>query len=80
MLPSYGGSLNRYLFEPLDETTFFLVKNDVLETLSTYFSSVKVISLRVFSKSQTERNDLNVSLTLQLLDESLDIFDVEVKI
>ena len=81
MLPSYGLSLNKYLFEPLDETTFFLIKNDILRTLETFFSIVKVINLKVFANPRDDQqHQLIVSLTLQLLDESLELFDVEVKL
>tara|TARA_R110000822_G_scaffold93138_1_gene214520 strand:+ start:51 stop:554 length:504 start_codon:yes stop_codon:yes gene_type:complete len=81
MLPSYGLGLQKYLFEPLDETTFFLVKNDILQTLSTYFSSVEVLSLSVFSTGiEADKNQLVIKLTLQLLDNSLDVFDVEVNL
>ena len=67
------------LFEPLDETTFFLIKNSILSTLATYFSIVQVINIKVFGNPRPEKGDqLIVKLTLQLLDESLDIFDVEV--
>ena len=79
MLPNYGMSLERFLFEPLDETTFFLIKNTILSTLATYFSIVKVINIKVFGNPRPEKGDqLIVRLTLQLLDESLDIFDAEV--
>ena len=81
MLPDYGLNLERYLFEPLDQTTFFLIKQDILKTLERYFSSVNVITLSVYSDpKQAERSQLYVSLTLQLLDQSLDIFDVEVTV
>jgi|TARA_R110002074_G_scaffold21968_3_gene67681 phage baseplate assembly protein W len=81
MLPDYGLSLQRYIFEPLDETTYELIKLDVLRTLKKYFNIVQVVSLSVFSSPiQTNRSELSVKLTLQLLDESLDIFDVEVTI
>jgi phage baseplate assembly protein W len=79
MLPGYGMSLNRYLFEPMDETTFFLMRNDILQTLKKYFSIVKVITLAIF-EDRFRDHQLIVKLTLQLLDESLDIFDVEVSI
>ena len=81
MLPDYGLNLERYLFEPLDQTTFYLIKQDILKTLERYFSSVNVITLSVYSDLlQRDRSQLYVSLTLQLLDQSLDIFDVEVTI
>ena len=79
MLPDYGMSLDRYLFEPLDETTFFLIKNDILTTLATYFSIVKVLNIKAFASPRIQdAHQLIVSLTLQILDQSLDIFDVEV--
>tara|TARA_R110002051_G_scaffold258646_1_gene317963 strand:- start:1927 stop:2430 length:504 start_codon:yes stop_codon:yes gene_type:complete len=79
MLPDYGISLEKYLFEPLDETTFFLIKQDVLKTLNKYFSILNVITLGVTSSPiQAERSQLSISLTLQIMDESLDIFDAEV--
>jgi phage baseplate assembly protein W len=81
MLPQYGISLQKYLFEPLDETTYFLIKNDILRTLKEYFSIVNVISLSVFSGAlDADRSQLIIKLTLQILDESLDIFDAEVTI
>ena len=81
MLPNYGMSLQRYIFEPLDETTYYLIKNDILRTLNTYFSIVNVISLNVYSTGlEANRQQLVVRLTLQLLDNSLDIFDVEVNL
>ena len=85
MLPDFGLSLQKYLFEPLDETTYFLIKHDILRTLRTYFSIVNVISLRVLSNLKNdlrspEKNQLLITLTLQLMDESLDIFDVQVNI
>jgi len=85
MLPDYGLSLQKYLFEPLDETTYFLIKNEILEVLNKYFTIVNVITLGVFSnvKKNTispEKNELLIKLTLQLMDESLDIFDVQVNI
>ena len=85
MLPDFGLSLQKYLFEPLDETTYFLIKHDILRSLRTYFSFVNVISLRVLSNLQNnmrspEKNQLLITLTLQLMDESLDIFDVQVNI
>lgn len=81
MLPDYGLNLERYLFEPLDQTTFYLIKQDILRTLERYFSSVNVVNLSVYSTDlQANRSQLYIKLTLQLLDQSLDIFDVEVTI
>ena len=81
MLPEYGISLNKFLFEPLDETTFFLVKNEILVTLAKYFSKVSVLNLGVLGNPRAgEENQLIIRLTLQLLDASREIFDTEVTI
>jgi|TARA_R110002074_G_scaffold12449_8_gene45641 phage baseplate assembly protein W len=81
MLPDYGLSLKKYIFEPLDETTYFLMRTDILRTIDKYFKSVNVIKLAIYADElQRERNEILVSLTLQLLDESLEIFNVEVTI
>ena len=83
MLPDYGLSLNRFLFEPLDETTYYLIKNEILVTIAKYFSKVNVISLRVFGNPRWKsggENQIVIQLTLQLLDESLTLFDTEVTI
>ena len=55
------------------------MRNEVLRTLKKYFNIVNVIKLGIFEKEGVN-HQLIVRLTLQLLDESLDIFDVEVKI
>ena len=34
MRPNYGISIKRYLFEPLDEITFFLIKNEISKSLT----------------------------------------------
>jgi phage baseplate assembly protein W len=79
MLPDYGVSVRQFLFEPLDQITYMLIRRDILSTIAKYMSIVKVLSLKVYTPS-FQSHQLVVSLTLQLLDESLDIFDVEVKI
>lgn len=81
MLPDYGLSLSQYLFEPLDETVYHLVKTDILNNINKYFSIANVLKLTVYGNDQDrERHQLVISLTLQLLDESLDIFDIETRL
>jgi phage baseplate assembly protein W len=81
MLPDYGLSLSRYLFEPLDEITYNLIKSDILKTLAKYYSIAHVISLAVSATDEeAERNQLRVALTLQIMDGSLEIYDIEVKL
>ncbi len=81
MLPDYGLSLRKYVFEPLDEVTYFLIKTDILKTLYKYFSLVKVLTVAVGStEQQADRGELIIKLTLQLVNDGKDIFDIEVNI
>ena len=81
MLPDYGLALKKYLFSPLDETTYALLKEDILKNIRKYFSIGRVLKLVVFgSNKEAEKNQLRITLTLQLLDESLDVFDIEAKV
>jgi len=81
MLPDYGLGLSRYLFEPLDEVTYDLIKRDILYNIHRYFSIGRVITLSIFSQDlERDRNQLIIRLTMQLLDASLDIFDIEAKV
>jgi phage baseplate assembly protein W len=81
MLPNYGLDLKKYLFEPMDQTTFNLIKQEISDTLNTYFSIARIISLRVLADTyDAENSSLVISLTLQIQDESLDIFDAEVRV
>lgn len=81
MLPDYGLSLRKYVFEPLDEVTYFLIKSDILKTLYKYFKAVKVLTVAVGStEQQSDRGELIIKLTLQLVSDSKDVFDVEVNI
>jgi hypothetical protein len=78
MLPDFGVELEKYLFEPADETTFSMIKEEVSAALDTYFDTVKIIALRVMSP--IGQNSILIELTLQVLDESYDMFDIEVKV
>jgi hypothetical protein len=81
MLPDYGLSLRKYVFEPLDEVTYFLIKTDILKTLYKYFRVVKVLTVAVGStEQQSDRGELIIKLTLQLVNDDKDIFDIEVNI
>lgn len=79
MLSNYGINLDKFLFEPMDETTFMLVREEILTTLSTHFSTLNVLRLKVFSPP-THNSILFIELTLQLFDESLEAFDIGVQI
>tara|TARA_R110000782_G_scaffold102791_4_gene190147 strand:+ start:18544 stop:19044 length:501 start_codon:yes stop_codon:yes gene_type:complete len=81
MLPDYGLSMHRFLFEPLDQTLFYLIRREVILNITKYFKQVKILNIAVVSSPrEQERSILRIDLTLQLLDQSLDIFDVQVAV
>jgi phage baseplate assembly protein W len=81
MLPDYGLSLRKYVFEPLDEVTYFLIKTDILKTLYKYFKAIRVLTVAVGATvEQADRGELSISLTLQLVSDSKEVFDMEVNV
>lgn len=79
MLPNFGVSLKKYLFEPMDETTFILLKQEVLEAIQNYFPLAQVIKISVLGDDANDHL-IKISLTLQLLDSSLDTFEANIEV
>tara|TARA_Y100000296_G_scaffold72363_1_gene88672 strand:- start:686 stop:1132 length:447 start_codon:yes stop_codon:yes gene_type:complete len=77
MLPNYGVSLKKYLFEPLDEATFEDIKSEVVTSLSRYARGVQLLRIRV---TPFEESGFKIELVLKLLEEEEAIFDVKIKI
>ena len=65
MLPDYGLALHKYLFDPLDETTYELLKQDILKNMRKYFSIARILNLQVFSDPNAqEENTLFIVLKI----------------
>ena len=83
MLPGFGCNLKKYLFQPLDESTFEAIKQEILFSFSNYIVGAKIIKLSVFPMGPlgpAGGNSLKIILVLQLLEEDLTVFDIEVQI
>ena len=83
MLPNFGCNLRKYLFQPLDQTTFENIKREILYSFKNYIVGANIQKLAVFPLGETGPaggNSLKVLLTLQLDTADLEIFDVEVDI
>ena len=81
MLPGFGCNLRPYLFQPLDEDTFESIKNQILSSFSKYIVGAKILKLSVVPYGDfgpAGGNSLLITLILQLVEEDLTIFDVEV--
>lgn len=80
MLPNFGLGLRKFLFEPLDEILVRIIKDHILEGIVKYAKNVKVLGLVVSEDDSSEEvtGRFNILLSLQLRDESREIFDVGV--
>jgi hypothetical protein len=83
MLPNFGCNLRKYLFQPLTESTFESIKNEIQYSFRNYIVGAKIAKLAVFPFGEpgpSGGNSLKVVLSLQMNTTELEIFDVEVNI
>ena len=77
MLPDYGADLQKYLMEPLDQTTFTLIKDEIESSVRKYLKPLKIGKLQVF---ETRSGALLVKLFIGLKDSEAVNFNVEVRV
>ena len=83
MLPNFGCNLRRYLFQPLDESTFESIKREIQYSFKNYIVGASISKLSVFPMGDlgpAGGNSLKVILSLKLDTADLETFDVEVDI
>jgi len=83
MLPNYGCNLKKYLFQPLDETTFTGIRNEIETSFRNYIVGARIAKLSVFPTGESGPaggNSLQVILSLKLDKSDLEVFDVGVTI
>ncbi len=83
MLPNYGCNLRKYLFQPLDESTFQGIRNEIETSFRNYIVGARIAKLAVFPLGEAGPaggNSLQVILTLKLDKSDLEVFDVGVTI
>ena len=83
MLPNFGCNLRKYLFQPLEESTFESIKREILYSFKNYIVGAHIAKLAVFPLGEAGPaggNSLKVILSLRLDTADLETFDVEVNI
>ena len=83
MLPNFGCNLRKFLFQPLDESTFESIKREIQYSFKKYIVGAHIAKLAVFplgEAGQAGGNSLKVVLSLKLDTADLETFDVEVDI
>ena len=77
MLPDYGCNLRKFLMEPMDETTFTLIKDEIQTSFRKYLKEIKIGKIQVF---ETDQNNIDVKLFCSLRDAKGVNFGVGVRI
>ena len=77
MRPDYGCSLRKFLMEPLDQTTFGLIKEEIEISVRRYLRSVSIGKIQAF---ETKSNNINVKLFASVRDVGGSNFDVGIRI
>ena len=80
MLPNFGVSLRKYLFEPMDETTFIMIRQEITQSLEDYFPLGRLLKISVVGGADNNDHAIKISLTIPLLDSSLDTFEASVEV
>jgi len=77
MLPDFGADLQKYLMEPLDQSTFKLLKDEIESSVGKYLDILQIDKIQVF---ETRSSNLIAKLFVSLRDSQAVNFNVEVRI
>jgi len=77
MRPDYGCSLRRFIMEPLDESLFAIIREEVTLAVRKYLKTVSVQKLQVFD---TETSQLKVNLFCSVRDSVSTAFNIGVTV
>lgn len=77
MRPDLGCNLRKFLMEPLDESTFSMIKEEVITAVRRYLRTVTVGKLQVF---ETRTGELRVNLFCAVKDAIATAFRIGVRI
>jgi phage baseplate assembly protein W len=77
MRPDFGCNLRKFLMEPLDETTFSSIKEEITTAIRRYLSTVSIGKLQVF---ETVGGQLKINLYCAIRDAVATAFNIGVRI
>lgn len=83
MLPDFGCPLKAFLFAPLDEETFFLMKEQIVLAINKYLPTVQILRLGVYPESDYGKAGvpaLKINLWCKILDNTDSTFEVSVEL
>jgi len=81
MLPNFGTGISKLLFDPLDESTYSSIENEIIEKSAIWIPEIKILKVEFMDKEEgLENNKISVRISFSLInDESIQDF-IEVKI
>ena len=83
MLPNYGVSLKRHLYNQLDQTTFQAIQSEILTSISNYLPTVQVVKLSVVSTEDVGYSGIPgivITLVAELSEAEGSLIELSVKI
>jgi phage baseplate assembly protein W len=83
MLPNFGISLQKYLFQPMDQQTFEDLVFEVQSSITKYATGVRILKIRVFPNQTIGLEDLQslvLSVDLELKELENQIINLEINI
>lgn len=83
MLPNFGVSLKKYLFQPLDAETFRSLQGEIITSVSRYMPNITILKLAVINNEGIGYQGVSgfkISLVAELNEFQDNLIEVEVKI
>ena len=83
MLPNFGCTLRKYLFQPITEDLFADIKQNIVRSFNDYIEGATLRKIGIFETGEYDAaggNQLRVILSVSLDSDSLEVFDVEARI
>jgi len=83
LLPDFGCSLRKFLFQQLDTTTKNDIIRQVVNSITKYLKSVEILEIKVQEVDEIgpdNNNVINIQLRLKIKDETNLVFYTEVKV
>lgn len=83
MLPNYGASLNRFVFEPMDKETFEEITTTIANSIRNYAPGARVLKIQATPDTRTGLEELGIlklKVILQLRELERQIIELELTV
>lgn len=83
MLPNFGCTLKKYLFQPITQDLFFDIKQNITQSFNDYIVGATLRKVAIYETGEYDSaggNQLRVVLSITLDSDDLEVFDIEAQI